>query len=133
MKITTIVISVIITISLIGAAILLSRESANSPNNTAADAGNLSLIDGQQIITINAKGGYSPKFTAAKAGVPTTLKINTQNTFDCSSALTIPSLGYQNYLPPSGETLINLPPQQAGTSLRGLCSMGMYNFTVNFN
>jgi hypothetical protein len=31
-----------------------------------------------------------------------------------------------------GETLIDVPAQPAGTKMRGVCSMGMYSFTVNF-
>jgi len=29
--------------------------------------------------------------------------------------------------------LIDVPPQNAGTTLRGLCSMGMYSFAITFN
>ena len=91
------------------------------------------MVDGKQIITINAKGGYSPKLTTAKAVMPTVINMKTQGTFDCSSALTIPSLGISKNLPPTGETLIDVPPQNAGTTLQGHCSMGMYNFAINFN
>jgi hypothetical protein len=65
--------------------------------------------------------------------MPTLLKINTNGTFDCSSALSIPSLNYQKYLPATGETLIEVPPQESGTTLQGTCAMGMYNFSVKFN
>ena len=91
------------------------------------------MVDGKQIIMISAKGGYSPKVTTAKADMPTVIKMDTQGTFDCSSALTIPSIGYRNNLPPSGETAIDVSPQKAGTTVRGLCAMGMYNFSINFN
>jgi plastocyanin domain-containing protein len=65
--------------------------------------------------------------------MPTILKMDTQGTFDCSSSLTIPALGIMKALPPSGETEIEIPPQNAGTTMHGLCAMGMYNFAVNFN
>ena len=103
------------------------NTSSNVPEN------NVSMVDGKQIIAIYAKGGYFPKITTAKAGVPTVITMDTQGTFDCSSALQIPSLNYQKNLPPSGQTSIDVPPQNAGTTLQGLCSMGMYSFAINFN
>jgi len=112
---------------------LFSGNKNNSNNGVQQIISNVSMVDGKQIITINAKGGYSPKLTTAKAGIPTVIKMETQGTFDCSSAITIPSLGYRNNLPPSGETLIDVLPQNTGTTLQGLCSMGMYNFSINFN
>jgi plastocyanin domain-containing protein len=128
MKTKIIAISIVIAAILIGGAIMLN-------NNTTAPeaANNVSIVDGKQIITIDAKGGYSPRVTNAQAGMPTIIKVDTRSTFDCSSALTIPSLGYRKNLPPSGETLIDVPPQQTGTSMRGLCAMGMFNFAINFN
>lgn len=96
-------------------------------------ANNVSVVDGKQIITVNAKGSYSPKVTTAKANMPTVIKMNTQGTFDCTSALSIPGLGYRSNLPPSGETLIDVPPQKAGATIRGVCAMGMYSFSINFN
>ena len=125
-------ISILFATVIIGGAIMLS--GGNGSNDTASqNADNVSVVDGKQIITINAKGSYSPRVTTAKAGVPTVIKVATNGTFDCTSALTIPSLGYRNNLPPSGETLIDIPPQKAGTTMRGLCAMGMYNFAVDFN
>ena len=93
---------------------------------------NIRIVDGKQIITVNAKGGYRPRMTIASAGMPTTLNVATSGTFDCSAAFTIPSLNYRTMLKPSGITEIEIPPQKAGTILRGLCGMGMYNFAVQF-
>lgn len=131
-----IAVSILIAAFLIGGAIMLVEKSG-SPNSggTAgeASADNVSIVEGKQIIAISAKGGYSPRVTAAKAGIPTVIKIKTQNTFDCSFALIIPSIGWRGNLSSSGETSIDVPAQEAGTSMRGLCTMGMYNFTINFN
>jgi len=102
-----------------------------SESNTKAD--NVSIIDGKQIIEIGAKGGYAPKVSIAKANIPTILRVQTRGTFDCSSALTIPSIGYRANLPPSGVTEIEIPAQKSGATLQGLCAMGMYNFKVQFN
>lgn len=123
----------LVVILVISAVLIFSSLNNNSNGASMQNVNNVSLVDGKQVITINAKGGYAPKVTTAKAGIPTVIKVDTQGTFDCSSALTIPSLGYRKNLPPSGETLIDVPPQKTGTSMRGLCAMGMYNFTVNFN
>ena len=126
-------ISILIAAVLIGGAIILSANRSGQNDIESPSVNNVNVIDGKQIININAKGGYSPKITAAKGGMPTVIKINTRGTFDCSSALTIPSLGYRTNLPPSGETLIDVPPQESGAVLQGLCAMGMYNFKVIFN
>ncbi len=127
-----IIILILVAVAITGGSFLLSGGGKDLNANIPAIS-NVSVVDGKQIITINAKGGYFPQITTAKAGMPTVIKMNTRGTFDCSSAISIPSLGYRGYLPPSGETLIDVPPQKAGSKLQGLCSMGMYNFTVNFN
>src|SRR3990167_2161920 len=130
MKIT--VISILIGVGLIVGAIMLTGNNTNS-NDIAGTADNVSIVDGKQIIEIRAKGGYSPRVTNAKAGLSTIIKMDTQNTFDCSSSLVIPDLSYRTYLPPTGETIIDVPPQKVGTKLQGLFGMGMYNFSINFN
>ena len=132
MKTKSTAISILVAAVLIGGSAMLSSRSKDSNTNTAS-ANNVSVVRGKQIITISAKGGYSPKVTSAKSDMPTVIKMDTHGTFDCSAALTIPSLGYRNNLPPSGQTAIDVPPQKAGTTMRGLCGMGMYSFTVNFN
>jgi plastocyanin domain-containing protein len=113
-----------------GAVVLFSR--GGTPVAEVPAGANVSLVGDKQVVTISAKGGYSPRVTVAKADTLTTLKVTTHGTFDCSSALTIPSIGYRANLPPSGETLVELPPQKAGTKIQGLCSMGMYNFSIAF-
>ena len=125
------VFSIILIIVLIGGMAVLLREV--SVTEVTTEQSNISMVDGKQIIEINAKGGYLPRNTIAKANTPTAIKIITQGTFDCSSAVVIPSLGYRKNLPPSGETFIQIPPQKEGSTLQGLCAMGMYNFSVKFN
>jgi len=117
-----------VIVSVVG-VILLTRGGTKAGDTAPT---NVSIVGENQIIEISAKGGYSPQNTTAKAGTPTTLKIKTSGTFDCSSALSIPKLGYQIILPPSGETVVDVPPQAAGSTLKGLCSMGMYSFTIRF-
>ncbi len=120
----------IATMFLGGIIFLLRAEPVPA---TVAQGQNVSIVDGKQIITIDAKGGYQPRSTTAKANIPTVIRLNTKATFDCSSAVVIPSLRYRSNLPPSGETSIDVPPQKVGSTLQGLCAMGMYNFAIHFN
>lgn len=127
----TTIISILVAVVLIGGAVFLTKGSNDTTSNQVKN--NVTVVDGKQIIEIDAKGGYSPKITTARADMPTVIKVVTKGTFDCSSALTIPSIGYRNNLPPSGVTEIEVPPQKAGETLQGICAMGMYNFAVKFN
>jgi len=125
---TTVIVSVVAVI-VIGAIVIFSLRGTK-PNNVVAQ--NSAIVNGKQEVTIVAKGGYSPRTTTAKANTPTTLKIKTNGTFDCSSSIVISSIGYRKNLPSSGETLVDIPPQQPGTELRGTCGMGMYSFIIKF-
>jgi plastocyanin domain-containing protein len=130
------IISVIIAVVLIGGVAMLSGKSPGAQNQSlqsSAAADNVSTSQGTQVIAIAVKGGYSPRTTAAKAGVPTTLELQTNGTFDCSSAITIAAVGYRANLPPSGTTEVEIPPQPTGSSIRGVCAMGMYSFEVDFD
>ena len=122
---------VILAVVLIGVMFVLLGNG--SKTQATVEQNNVSMVDEKQIIEINAKGGYLPRNSIAKANTPTAIKIITQGTFDCSSAVVIPSLGYRRNLPPSGETFIQIPPQKEGSTLQVLCAMGMYNFSVKFN
>ena len=92
---------------------------------------NVSIVDGKQIIEINTKGGYSPKLSEAKAGMPTILRFKTNGTFDCSSSVRIPSMNISKILPNTGTTDIAVNTPQAGL-LQGTCGMGMFKFEVDF-
>ena len=123
-------------LALVAAALIGATGSVfaqDKPGEVASLPRNVTIADGKQIVEILAKGTYQPRLTAAKANIPTTLKVYTLGTFDCTLALTIPSLGYRAMLPRTGETLIEVPAQKEGTTLQGLCGMAMYNFLVMFN
>ncbi len=92
---------------------------------------NVNIIEGKQIIEIKAKGGFLPRKSIAKAGVPTILRLNTNGTFDCSSSVRIPSMKIFKYLPQTGTTDIDLGILNA-TVLHGTCGMGMYPFEIDF-
>lgn len=109
---------------------LISSGDATSPTG---NQNNVAMVNGKQIIEITARGGYAPRATTAKAGVPTIIKLKTNGTFDCSSSVVIPSLGYRNYLPATGETEVVVPEQKPGAVIQGTCAMGMYHFNISFN
>ena len=90
------------------------------------------MVEGKQVIDITAKAGFSPREVVAKAGVPTILRIATQETYDCSSSIVIPKLSYQKFLQPSGTEDIEISAEQATGTLQGTCSMGMYGFQIKF-
>ena len=92
----------------------------------------VSFSEGKQIIDIFAKGGYSPRIISVKAGLPTVLRMKTENTYDCSASLVIPAISYRRFLPPTGITEISISAEQARGAMRGLCAMGMYNFQIRF-
>lgn len=92
---------------------------------------NVSVVNGVQIIELKTKGGYSPRQTVAKAGVATVIRFDTNQTFDCSLSVRIPSKNISQFLPQTGSTDINIGAQPAGT-FRGSCGMGMYPFEVDF-
>lgn len=108
-----------------------SPSASGGASAVSASGGNVSVVDGKQIVEITAKGGYAPTRTVAKAGIPTVLRFKTNGTFDCSSAIVIPSLSVSQLLPQTGATDIDAGVPVAG-QLAGTCSMGMYRFAVDF-
>jgi len=124
--------AVIISLALIAGALILTRGARTSDALARpVDAGNVSIVNGTQIVEINAKGGYQPRASVAKAGIPTIIRFNTRGTFDCSSSVRIPSMNISKFLPQTGSTDIDLGTRQVGT-LSGSCGMGMYPFSIDF-
>lgn len=124
-------ISILVAVVLIGGAMFLTRERSDSDDGVNVPAHNVSVVDGKQIIEIRAKGGYQPRKSVAKAGMPTILRFDTSGTFDCSSSVRIPSLDISKILPQTGTTDIEIGVAKVGT-LHGTCGMGMYPFEVAF-
>jgi plastocyanin domain-containing protein len=128
--------SIIITLALIvgiGIVFMSGSKSKNTDTNSqVSQFQNVEIKDGVQYVTIDAKGGYSPRVSTAKAGIPTKLIVKTNGTYDCSASLAIRSIGYQKILPQTGEETIDLGTPKAGP-LQGVCGMGMYSFSINFS
>jgi plastocyanin domain-containing protein len=121
-----IIISIVISITFIIGAVMLSTN-VGLPGN----GNNVIVVDGKQIIEITAKGGFEPKKSVAKAGIPTVIRFETNGTFDCSSSVRIPSMNISKILPQSGLTEIDIGTPTVAT-LKGSCSMGMYPFEIDF-
>ncbi len=88
--------------------------------------------NGTQSLAVLASGWYYPLSYVARAGVPSILRIYTNNTYDCSRALLLPELRVRRNLPATGVVEIPIPAKQKGETLFGTCSMGMYTFTIRF-
>jgi plastocyanin domain-containing protein len=128
MKTTT---AIIIAVIIIGGSILLINGRSGGTPAQQENIQNVSVVDGKQIIEIKAKGGYTPRISTAKAGMPTILRFDTNGTFDCSASVRIPSMSISELLPNSGSKDIDLGSPKAGT-IQGSCGMGMYPFQINF-
>lgn len=129
-------VSIIITLGLVvalGIVFLGGNPKTKESEKVADSKQSVEVKDGIQYITIDAKGGYSPKMATAQGGIPTKLIVKTNGTFDCSASLVVRSVGFQKILPPTGETEIDIGVPKSGEPLVGVCGMGMYNFQVNFS
>jgi len=125
------VISIFIGGALIIGSIILAGNKPQGQIQNTAPANNVSIVDGKQIIEIHARGGFQPRTSIAKAGMPTILRFETNGTFDCSSSVRIPSMNIAKFLSQSGSTDIDVGTSTA-TTLQGTCGMGMYPFEVDF-
>ncbi len=126
---TKILVSFLLTGFFIGIALSVGGK------DTAIDTpevGTVSVVDGVQMVAMQAKGGYSPAKVTLQAGLPTVLTMESKGTYDCSASLQIPQLEYSSILPATGETEIQIPAQESGTVIQGLCGMGMYGFQLIF-
>jgi plastocyanin domain-containing protein len=126
-----ILISIIISIVLIGGTFyFVSDRSAPSGNGNVTQTQNVEIRDGIQYVTITAKGGYAPRVSEIKSGLPTKLIVKTKGTYDCSASLVVRSVGFQKILQPTGEEVINLGIPKSGDKIQGVCGMGMYSFQI---
>lgn len=125
---------IVMTIVTLGLVVFLGIIFTGGPSEKKGGEAiqNIEVKDGIQYIRIGAKGGYTPANTVAQSGIPTKLIVSTSGTFDCSSALVIREINFQQILPQTGETEIDLGTPEVGETFEGLCSMGMYNFTLEF-
>lgn len=123
-----IIISIIISIALIGGTLYLVSDKSDT--NEVVQSPNVEVRDGIQYVTVTAKGSYSPRITQIKGGIPTKLIVKTDGTYDCTASLVVRSVGFQKMLQPTGEEVIDLGTPKSGDKVQGICEMGMYNFQI---
>jgi plastocyanin domain-containing protein len=70
--------------------------------------------------------GYSPDRLVVSAAQEIELHLFTDNVVSCARVFVLPALGISQSLPTTGETVVRLPAQTAGTDRLYTCSMGMY-------
>lgn len=125
----SIIVSLLVSLALIGGTTYFVLKSPASSGG-AEQSKNVEVREGVQYVTITARGGYSPRVSDIKAGMPTKLVVKTDGTFDCSAALVVRSVGFQKILQSTGEEVIDLGTPKAGEKIQGVCSMGMYSFQL---
>ncbi len=124
------IISIIISLVLIGGTLYFVSDKSEFSDDGVVQSQNVEVKDGVQYVTVTAKGGYSPRITKIKEGLPTKLIVKTDGTYDCSVSLVVRSLGFQKILQPTGEEIIDLGTPKAGDKIQGVCGMGMYYFQI---
>ena len=127
------VIAILISISLILLAITGINRSQiqNTQKGTYEISSNVVIKDEKQTIHVISKmGGYSPQTIYAQANIPTTLIMDSQNSYGCERAFRIPSLNVSEILPTEGKTPFDLG--SPSEDILGTCSMGMYTFLIKF-
>ncbi|MGW4632861.1 urease accessory protein UreH domain-containing protein [Nocardia sp. NPDC004415] len=114
-------------LELAGSPLAASRVVESLGSTTpAADPTGAVVVDGIQTVTVTARtGAYSPANIAVRAGLPTTLVVQTSGTQGCIRSLVIPSLDIQTILPTTGQTRLELGVLAPGR-LDYACGMGMY-------
>ncbi len=117
-------------LAIIGFFVIFPSSPSSSSGSTTESA-NVVVKNGTQYVTVDVKGGYSPKISTIQAWLPTKLVMRTNGTYDCSSSLVIRSLNYRNSLPASGEIEIDLGTPESGKKIAWTCGMGMYSFSIN--
>ncbi|MBI2482180.1 MAG: cupredoxin domain-containing protein [Candidatus Vogelbacteria bacterium] len=127
------IISFVVSIALVGGTFYLISDRSAFSNSEMVPSQNIEIKDGVQYVTIIAKGGYSPRVTSIKEGLPTKLVVKTAGTYDCSASLIVRSVGFQKILPPTGEEVIDLGILKSGEKVLGVCGMGMYSFQIKVN
>ena len=127
------VIAILISLVIILLAITAINPSHNqdAQNNTYELSSNVVIEDEKQTIHVTSRmGGYYPQTIYAQANIPTTLIMDSQNSYGCERAFRIPSLNISEILPTEGETTFDLG--SPSEEILGTCSMGMYTFLIKF-
>lgn len=88
-------------------------------------------VDGELVLNVE-NDGYFPAILKAPAGKDLTLNLITKDTYSCARDFVIPDLNFYELLPDTGTIQVNIPAQEAGSTLFFTCSMGMYTGQIVF-
>jgi sulfite exporter TauE/SafE len=108
-------------------------ESAKAAQTDLASSAPIPASDGVTLYLSAGNSGYSPRLLHARANIPITLNLITDQTYSCSRSFVIPDLGVEQLLPSTGTETIAIPAQTVGTVMRFTCSMGMYTGEIVFD
>lgn len=112
-------------LTIVGFQFLGNTNTSSAQTNTTNQV--TVNTDGKQIVEMTAGfSGYQPGSLEIKGGIPTILRVRSNNNFGCGSAFRIPKLNITNNLPINGTTDIDLGSLTTGSTFDGMCSMGMY-------
>jgi len=87
-------------------------------------------VEDKPVYNMTAKGGYYPDVIEIESDKPAILAIHTDNTYDCSGAISIPDLDIDMVLPPSGDTDIEIPSLKSGVIIKGGCTGSTHGFKI---
>lgn len=94
------------------------------------DTSTVSVQGGRQVVVITARAGaYSPANVQVRAGLPTTLIVESDSAQGCVRSLIIPDRGIDTVLPVTGQTPVDLGVLAPGR-IDYSCGMGMYTGTI---
>jgi uncharacterized protein len=100
-------------------------QASTAPAAAPAASSNVAIINVEN-------HGYNPNRLLLPANQEIQLHLVTKDVASCSRAFVIPDLVIQELLPDTGEVVVTLPPQKAGTTMQFMCSMGMYTGIMQF-
>lgn len=90
------------------------------------------IANGEVILNVT-NNGYLPALISAPANQTLKLTLVSKDTTSCARAFMIPLLNISTLMPKTGQQLIEIPPQKAGTRIGFTCSMGMYTGEIVFD
>ena len=119
-------------LTLIGIVIVALFAIFIPSHSSEKTADNVVIENNTQIITVRAKNGYLPAETTAKAGIPTILRLQTENTYDCSAAISIPQVNINQVLAATEQKDYYIGKREENSIITGSCSSGSGGFTIKF-
>jgi plastocyanin domain-containing protein len=123
------ILAIFLAVVIIVLAVLFRNGTFESKDPVSYN--NVFMENGVQIVEIKARGGYSPRHSIAKAGVPTVLRFDSKGSFDCSASLYLPSLKISKILDRKEKDNVEIGVPDRGL-FEGTCGMGMYSFDIDF-